>query len=118
MNATKTSNRVRLLRNTTSAPEDRRTGASAGGPMVVGDVATLSFYTEHGRGPGWKFEYVKVRVVGRVGLNYRGVVLDRIIPDLISPEKLSKGMELTFDGWNVIQMEDADDTHGGQPGAF
>ncbi len=106
MNAT-TKNRVRLLRNKT-VPEDRRSGASAGGPMVVGDVATLSFYTEHDGPKGaWKFEYMKARVVGRAGLMYSGIVIAEVSPRMISPEKLSQGMELTFDGWKVIEMEDA-----------
>ncbi len=116
MVATKTSSRVRLVRFTKDAVRDSR--GTPGGPLEVGQIATLSFRTEHGRGPGHKYEYVEVRVTGRSGRRFRGVVINRVMPELISPEKLSEGMELIFESRNVIGMADADGTHGGQPGAF
>lgn len=86
-------------------PDDHR--ARPGGPLEVGQVVTLSFETEHGRGRFWQFEYMKLKVTEFTGTRYSGVVLDDIHPPLISPEKLRKGTVLTFTMRNVVAMADA-----------
>ncbi|MBA4192592.1 MAG: hypothetical protein C0467_31880 [Planctomycetaceae bacterium] len=98
------SNAVRLETMGKRKPDDRR--ANQGRPLEVGQIVTLSFETEHGRGRYWKHEYMKLRVTATMGANYAGEVLDDIYPPLISPEKLRKGSVLTFTMQNVVEMAD------------
>jgi len=100
-------NAVRLMSFGKSKPEDRR--ARPGEPLAVGQVATLSYHTEH---PRCLRDYVKVLVTAIDGKTYRGVVLDEILPVLIAPEKLSKGTMLAFTMQNVVEMADQKGPHG------
>ena len=80
-------------------PGDFRT--PPGGPPRIGDRITLEFHTEHNR-PEWKFEYLTVEVVERVGDKFRGRVLDTPAEYLLPPGKLTAGDVLTFTNEHVF----------------
>lgn len=82
---------------------DRR--GTPGGPPRVGQVATLSVRAERPGPPaGWRYETLSVRITAADGVAFRGVV----IGSAGASGPLAPGHELTFDGWHVIALADAE----------